>query len=153
MSANNAKYTDPPKMGDKTYSQWKSEIDLWRSLTSLPKNKQGIAVALSIDQPNARAIAIGINKEELILDTGVEKVIQELDKLFEKDKSYQMHDAFEEFESFRRKEENSMLSYIVEFEQLQKKCERLEITFPDQVLALKLLSRANLNSTERHMTL
>ena len=62
-------------------------------------------------------------------------VITDLDKLFEKEKTNQMYEAYPKFETFKKT--ISMIDYSVEFEQLNKKCTNLKID-TEALLALKL---------------
>ena len=145
-------FKNPPLIGDKEYCQWKAEVDLWKSLTDLDKTKQGLALALSLEG-KAREIAVSLSKEKLSAENGVDEIIKELDKLFEKDKIYRMHDVFLEFEKYSKSEDDSMLSYVVQFEHLYNKCKKFEMTLPDSVLALKLLYNANLTENEKQLAL
>jgi len=144
-------YKHPPTFEKKDYCQWKKEVELWQMLTEMDKTKQGVALALSLEG-KAREIAIAIDKSLLTTDDGVKNVLTELDKLFEKEKTYQMYEAYTKFENLRKTEAMSMLDYIVEFEQLNKKCTNLKID-TDALLALKLLYNANLSEQQRQLAL
>ena len=144
-------YKHPPTFEKKDYCQWKKEVELWQMLTEMDKTKQGVALALSLEG-KAREIAITIDKSLLTADDGVKNVLTELDKLFEKEKTYQMYEAYTKFENLRKTEAMSMLDYIVEFEQLNKKCTNLKID-TDALLALKLLYNANLSEQQRQLAL
>ena len=51
-------YKAPPAFNStiKPYSRWIEEIKAWRSLTDLDKKKQGLAVALSLDEKDLSGI-------------------------------------------------------------------------------------------------
>ena len=99
----------------------------------MDKAKQGIAL-----KGKAREIAISIAKSLLTTENGIKNVLVAQDKLFEKEKTYQMYEVYTKFESFKKTEAMSMLDYIPEFEQLNKKCTNLKID-TDALLTLKLL--------------
>ena len=81
--------------------------------TEMDKARRGIALALSLEG-KAREIAISIDKSQLTTEDCVKNVLAELDKLFEKEKTYQMYEAYTTFESFKKAETMSMLDYIVQ---------------------------------------
>ena len=80
----------------KNYSQWKLEVELWQMFTEMDKARQGITLVLSLEG-KAREIAISIDKSLLTTGNGVKNVLAELNKLFEKEKSYQMYEAYIKF--------------------------------------------------------
>ena len=63
-----------------------------------------------------------------------------------------MYEVYTTFESFKKTEAMPMLVYIVEFEQLNKKCTNLKID-TDALLALKLLYNANLTEHQKQLAL
>ena len=144
-------YKHPPQLDEKDYTQWKNEVELWEMLTDMDKKKQGLAIALSLTG-KARELATSIDREKLTSEEGVKHVLNELDKLFEKERTFLMYDAYMKFSNFKKTESMSMLDYVVEFEQLNKKCINLKID-SDAVLALKLLFNANLSEQQQQMAL
>ena len=60
--------------------------------------------------------------------------------------------AYRKFETFKKTETMSMLDYIVEFKQLNKKCTNLKIDM-DALLALKLFYNANLTEHQKQLAL
>ena len=61
----------------------------------------------------AREIAISLNKSLLTTEDGVKNALAELDKLFKKEKTYQLYEAYTKFESFKKTEAMSVFDYIV----------------------------------------
>ena len=42
-------YKVPPKLGEDTpYETWKNEVNMWQLITDLDKNKQALAIGLSL---------------------------------------------------------------------------------------------------------
>ena len=144
-------YKHPPQLEERDYTQWKNEVELWQMFTDMEKKKQGLAVALSLTG-KARDIATSIDREKLTSEEGVKYVLNELDKLFEKEKTFLMYDTYAKFTNFKKTESMSMLDYVVQFEHLNKKCTNLNID-SDAVLALKLLFNANLSEQQEQMAL
>lgn len=63
-----------------------------------------------------------------------------------------MYEAYTKFKNFKKTEAISMLDYIVEFEQLNKKCTNLKID-TDSLLALKVLYNSNLSEQQIQLAL
>lgn len=67
-----------------TYGTWKNEIAVWQLVTELQKEKQALAVSLSLTG-NARETAMEVPAEDLGKADGTEKLIAQLDKDFLRD--------------------------------------------------------------------
>ncbi|CAC5379710.1 unnamed protein product [Mytilus coruscus] len=146
-------YKNPPGLTkDKSYQQWKNEVKMWQLVTDLDKKKRGLALALSI-QGKPREVVLEVDPSDLNVDEGVDKLITELDKLFEKDKIDQAYAAYTVFDQFHRGEDVSMSDYITEFEQRYNKCKKYDMGLPDAILAFKLLDNAGLSQSYRQLAL
>ena len=77
-------YKHPPTF------EWKLEVELSQMFTEMDKARQGIAQALSLEG-KSREIAISIDKSLLTTEDGVKNVLVDLDKLLEKEKTYQIY--------------------------------------------------------------
>ena len=73
-----------PDNGD-SYSDWVKDVKVWKLLGD-GKVKQGPAVYLSLEG-DARNAVRHITPEDLALDTGVDKIIAELAKVYLKDET------------------------------------------------------------------
>ena len=152
MASANPNYKNPPSLEkEKGYSQWKNEVQMWNLVTELDKKKRGLALALSL-QGKPREVALEINPASLNVDDGVEILIAELDKLFEKDKKDQTYSAYTAFDKYKRENMN-MSEYIINFEQKYNKCKKFEMPLPDTVLAFKVLDNAGLSQSDRQLAL
>ncbi|VDI81921.1 Hypothetical predicted protein [Mytilus galloprovincialis] len=146
-------YKNPPSLTkEKSYQQWKNEVKMWQLVTELDKKKRGLALALSL-QGKPREVALEITPEDLNVDEGVDKLIIELDKLFEKDKTDQAYAAYTAFDKYHRESSIKMCDYIIEFEQKYNKCKKYDMPLPDAILAFKLLNNAGLGESDRHLAL
>ena len=83
-------YKYPPTFDNKDFSQWKLEVELWQMFIEIDKTRHDIALALSL-KGNAQEIAIAVDKSLLMAEDGVKIFLTELDKLFEREKIYQMY--------------------------------------------------------------
>ena len=146
-------YKNPPSLEkDKDYQQFKNEVKMWELVTDLDKKKRGLALALSL-QDKPREVALQMDPAKLNADDGVQVLIAELDKVFEKDKLNQVYSAYQGFDKFKRDGSLNMSDYIVEFEQRYNKAKKYEMTLSDNMLALKLLDNAGLQQSDRQLAL
>ena len=84
-------------------------------------------------------------------DDGVDVLIKQLDAVFKKEA---IDEAYSPFESYKRKPEETVSDYIIEFEHSwYSKAKKFEMALPDSVLAYKLLEGAWLSQKERKLVL
>ena len=78
-------YKNPPSFGDgeTSYEVWKQELEMWVLVTDMKKEKQALAVVLSL-KGQAKAIALEIDKVLLNAVTGVAYLLGVLDPIFKK---------------------------------------------------------------------
>ena len=83
-------------------------------------------------------------------DDSVDVLIKQLDAVFKKEA---IDEAYSPFESYKRKPEETVSDYIIEFEHRYSKAKKFEMALPDSVLACKLLEGAWLSQKERKLVL
>ena len=142
---------NPPKLVDcKSYEAYTKLINIWRIATDLPKEKQGAALLLSLEG-EAQSAALRVPEDELKSDEGINKVIAELDKLYQKDKTTLKFRALEDLENFKKSKTMTMAQYILQFETKLDKTKILGITWPDDIIAFRLLKNANLSEQDHRL--
>ena len=82
-----------------------------------------------------------LNKED-----GLDILINNLERLYVKDKKASAYLAYEQFESFQRPTEMNIIDYINEFERLYYEIQLYEMTLPTAVLAYRVLKSANISN-------
>ena len=141
----NYKLTPPILNKEYGYSNWKYDLKIWEAFTSLEKQKQGLAVFLSLTGQDKQAVR-NISIENLSSTDGVKLIIAELDKLYLKDESSLAYEACEKFEKFSRQSEMSINDYVIKFEQLYQIAKSHKMEVLDGVLEeKKQLVRATVN--------
>ena len=125
---------------------------LWTCLTDLPAKSQGIAVALSLSGTH-REVATSLDVSVLGADTGLNSLLQELDKHFKKESVDLSYEQFCDFETFRREKDGNMTKYVVEFERRHQKLKVHGMELPDGIRGCKLLEMANLDPREKQLVL
>ena len=146
-------YKIPPKFTEETsYEVWKNELDMWKCVTDLPKSKQALAVALSLNG-KPREVALEISSDKLNKDDGMEKLIEALDKVFLTDNNDNAYAAYSNFESCKKDPSMTMTDFIIEFERKYNRTKKFNMTLPDNVLAFKLLDCCCLTVGEKQLAL
>ena len=131
-------FKNPPAFTDgKSYETWKNEIHMWQSLTELAKDKQALAISLSLSG-RARDAAMEMDLADLSTDDGVDKLLTELDKLFLRNKVDLAYATYKAFDQFTKSSDMSMNDYVIGFEQRYNKAKKHVLTYTDAVLAFKL---------------
>ena len=116
-----------------------------------------MAIALSLpeeDKTKIREKVFGqIKLDDLKKDDGLDTLIAFLDSHLKKDDLADSLEKFEEFEDFERKVGMSITKYIATFDSLYRKIENLKMKLPMEILAFKLLRKANIGIEEKQLVL
>ena len=88
---------------------------MWCLVTDLAKNKQALAVTLSL-KGQSKAIALELDRDILHSDGGIKYLLDALDPVFRKDETDISYSVYRDFESYEKTNSQSMNDYIVEFE-------------------------------------
>lgn len=148
----------PPEYNiGKSYERYKQELLAWREITDLSKKKQGIAVALSLPENDNTTIREQVFEElsidELKADDGLEKLITYLDSKLGKDDLEDSLEKFEDFEDFERTDMMSVNEYITKYDNKYNKIMKKGMILPAEILAFKLLRKANITRAEKLLVL
>ena len=109
-------FKNPPAFNsDFNYENWKKDIEIWRKLTDIEKNKQALAIHLVLTG-KARQASTEISITELNSDNGVDKLIEKLDDLFLLDESRRQFGAFQNLYNLKRSPEVDVGQFVNEFE-------------------------------------
>ena len=148
----------PPDFNQHTrYELYKAELEGWESVTDIPDEKRGMFIALSL--PYKTEIKIkekvfeSLKKEDLNKKGGLKVLIDFLDKHLLKDKNEAHWGKFEEFEDIDRNPNETIQSFIATYDQKYERCKAIGMVLPGNLLALRLLKRANLTEDERKLVM
>ena len=143
---------DPPTLSSTPYESYRQELLAWREVTDLRKEKQGVVIALSLpkgDKDQIREKVFDqISLDDLKREDGLDILIAFLDKHLKKDDLADSLDKFGEFEDFHRHDGMSISEYIASFDTRYRKIEKPKMTLPSDILAFKLLRKANIRKDE-----
>ena len=146
-----SKLRTPPLLSEaKNYESYLKLLNVWRIATDLPKEKQGAALLLSLDN-EAQQAALRVDQTTLASENGVDKVIEELNKVYAKDKTLLKYKALEDLENYKRSANTNIKTYLLEFETRLDETKRLGINWPDDIIAFRLLKNANLSESDHRL--
>ena len=149
---------NPPSLiKSKSYELWKIQTLAWSVVTDLSKERQAIAVALRLpedDKNNIKEKVFGeLKLDDLNSENGMSLLLQFLDKHLLEDELIDSLNKFEDFENYERKHGQNIREYVNNFDLKFNKLEKLNIKIPSEILAFKLLRKANLSKKERMFVL
>ena len=114
-------------------------------------------MALSLPEDNEHQIKDKvfdqISIDDLKSDFGLSLLIEFLDKHLAKDDFTDSLEKNDDFDDFRRKEGQSIHEYIAMFDTKYRKIEKKSMSLPSEILAIKLLIKANITNEKRLLVL
>ena len=149
MATGYSHITGPPDYDEAkfTWKNYRTEVEMWSELTKLVPEKKGPALCISLTG-KAKEIVQDMPMETVKAADGLDKMIDELEKVFKTDDNQAAYLAYQEFENFRRPSDMSLQDFVVKFETLNSSIKRHQMTLPDGVLAYRFLHSANLQPEE-----
>ena len=130
---------------------------MWAEVTELPKAKMGIVVALSLPENDKTRIRDQVMEDVKLEDLkkydGLETLIKFMEKKLGKDDLEDSLEKYEEFKNCRRKSEQKISGFIIEFEQRYNRIANKGIKLPQEILCFELLSNANISKQEKMLVL
>ena len=123
----------PPELTDeKTFKDWKKEIEIWQLATEVKKEKQAAMIFLSLKGKSREAV-LELDKDVNGASdgSGVTKVKEKLDSLWKEDENLEAFSAYERFEQFCRPQDMNIKDYIIQFERLNNKLIACDTKLPE----------------------
>ena len=140
---------NPPILDDlENYEQWKEDVLMWKEITDLSKNKQALAVHLTL-KGQAKEIANQLATDEKKMDDGLNRLLGKLDEAFLKEPERRKFMAYQDFEECVRKDGISICDFMREFDTKYFKMKAKGMVLPDEVLAFRLVKNSRLTEVQR----
>ena len=114
-NSQNSLKTPPAMLDDMSYSEWKSELQLWTTITEVPKNKQGGTLFFTLQGDARDTVRAKLTNTVIASEQGIDKIIDTLDNLYLKDAHQAGFTAYEQFIQYRRPPSTSIKDYIIQF--------------------------------------
>ena len=145
---------DPPDFSPQNFELYKQELRAWSEVTEISRSKQAIVIALSIKDTDTREMVLSqLSLEDLKQENGLEILIKFLDSFFGKGEISDALEKYEDFENFQRADNQSIRDFIACFDMKYRKLEKLNINLPQEILAFKMLGKANISREMRLIVL
>ena len=148
---------NPPGLCSKSYELYKLQLLAWREVTDICKSKQGIEIALSLPENEEfhikEKVFSQVSLDDLKKENGLDILIQFLDKHLKKDDLTDSIEKFEEFDDCQRAEGQSITEFIDSFDSNYRRIEKLDMKMPSEILAFKLIRKANISREEKLLVL
>ena len=146
---------NPPSLKSKNYELYKQELLAWREITVLEKKKQGVAIALSLpeDHEIREKVFDQLSLEDLKKEDGLQTLITFLDCHLAKDDLTDSLEKFEEFDDYQRLDSQSISDFVANFDAKYRKIAKKNMKLPSEILAFKLLRKANITKEEKMLVL
>ena len=145
---------DPPDFSPQNFELYKQELRAWSEVTEVSRSKQAIVIVLSIKDTDTREKVLSqLSLEDLKQENGLEILIKFLDSFFGNDEISDALEKYEDFENFQRADNQSIRDFIACFDMKYRKLEKLNINLPQEILAFKMLGKANISREMRLIVL
>ena len=136
----------------KPYERFKAELSLWKSITTVPANKLGPVIALSLPENHESKIKDKVFDQmdmvKLSSNTGYDDLVSLMDSILLKDSLSDVFEKYNDFEKFSRTSE-SVGDFIEEFDLKYNRLLKLGVKLPSEILAFKLLIHVNITKEEQ----
>ena len=125
--------------GSTNYELWKLQTQAWTVVTALSKEKQAVAVELSLSEDDNMKIKEKVFGE-LLLDVlnsenDMSILFEFLDRYLLEDELMNSWNKFEDFEKFEREYGQNIREYVADFDLKFGKLEKIHIKLSSEILA------------------
>ena len=149
--AADTKFSMPLLTENKSYDRFKTELALWKSVTTVPISKIGPMIVLALPENHSSKIKDkvleNIDLDSLKCDQGYDNLMKFMDSVLAKDSLTDVFEKYVDFEKYARTHE-SVVEFIEEFDLKLKRLQKFNINLPPEILAFKLLIQANITQEE-----
>ena len=140
----------------KSFGEYKKDLLRWSRLTSLDKKVQAEMVVYRLEGHPSRikekiTTQIGDKLEDN--DEGINRLLEFLANIYEKDSMADAWDKYIAFEAIEKKEEEDIIKFIADWENGYYKMEAAGCQYTDIILAFKVLNAAKLNEMDTKLVL
>lgn len=141
----------PPQLSNGgSYETFKKELDIWKLLKSCSDEEQGPIVFRTLSG-KAKSAALELTAAEIGATDGLSKILLKLDALYLPEDNQRICAILEKFESMKRSPSMTMSSFIIEFERLHNQLKDYGCTYPDGVLAFRLMKSSSMSKEHEQL--
>lgn len=141
----------PPVLKEGSYEQYKKELEVWQLIID-DEVKEGPIVYRSLQSNYKAKSAISeLTADEIGAKGGLKLILAKLDDVYSTEENLRIITCLERFETFKRNPSMNMTSFILEFERLHSQLKSHKITYPDGVLAYRIMKGASISSEHEQL--
>ena len=129
---------------DQSWENYQKEIKVWQLLKSCEATEEGPQV-FRVLEGDAKKAANELSVDQIGSAEGLKLILEKIDAFYLGDKNQRIFAELDEFEKFRRPGSMTMFNFLVEFERLHNKVKSHNCSYPDGVLAYKVLQASQLS--------
>ena len=131
------------------YELWRKDVIIWKKLTNIEENKQGLALQyVCRGSERIHEAVTNIPTEKVECPEGFDNVLTIIDELFKIDKRDIEMKECSEFNSLIKEEEQTMAYFIELFDSKYRKIKEHGNSLSNNMLITKLFKAAHLTKTE-----
>ena len=143
----------PPELKDGSgYETYKKELAIWKLLKTCSATEAGPILFRSLNNnKRAKNAALELSADEIGSDKGYDLIVAKLDKVYGQEDNQKICAVLEKFESFKRSPNMTMSQFTLDFERLHNRVKEYGITYPDGVLAYRMMKSANMSKDHEQL--
>ena len=144
-----------PKLGD-SYALFKKEVRLWENTTSIEVKKRAGTIVFTLPDKvkeqaleiplehlqDGKTVTVGTEERKY---SGVDCLLEVLDELYLENAAKEKFKCYDRFRNLKRKENQDVRDFILEFDKALKQLAEHEIQLPEPVKAYELLRGCNVD--------
>lgn len=127
-----------------SYEEYKKDIEIWQLLKVASPEEEGPLVYRTLTGRSKEACA-DLTVDQIGSKNGLKFIKQALDKVHLSDENQRIFLTLDSFEKCKRSPNMTMSAFILSFENLHNKVKAHKITYPNGVLAYRILKAANMS--------
>ena len=133
-----------------SYTEYKRDLEIWLLLKTCTAEEQGVIIYRTLTG-KAKASCNDLTTAQIGSKDGYDLIVKRLDKLYLGEQNQRIFYALDKFEKFKRLPSMTMSDFIFEFENLHRIVNSYNCSYPDGVLAYRLLKSANLSNDHEQL--
>jgi hypothetical protein len=147
-----------PLFSDEDFRTYMDEVEMWREVAGVAKEKQGMLLWLELPRHHPSdikdLIMNKIGKEELKKETGADKFVTAMEEAFgqaDEVRDFEVYKGF--YKNMQRKPEEKISDFINRFDTAANLAKKHKMALPEKVKGLKLLDDAGLTDNDTKLVL
>ena len=147
-----------PQFSDEDFRTYIDEVEMWREVAEVPKEKQGMLLWLKLPRNHPsdikELIMTKIGKEDLKKETGADEFVATMKEAFGEEDEVRDFEVYKSFyKNMQRKPGEKISDFINRFDTAANMAKKHKMALPEKVKGLKLLDDAGLTDNDTNLVL